>query len=371
METEHTRFEIDIYWPPSGTEHYTSYDGYEYLCMEREMYIGKIRNELDWCQIQRNNHVRADVLPPFFPKGDLAVTIDAFPRHRASTNLLSLAKLPFDALQHILFANDNQVMRLLLRLQPLQPDVQGILHVQVLQEECKTGNGMERTGVENAQENVARFDMPCGPSVNEHFFLDKGMMRCSREASRFFRHVRQSRDCTDVTDRPRFASGPVSVKLDAYMPAETKRDLDNVLKLPLLALTGIAYKSSNQIVELFATKHRSDRNSIRIQVESASERVSAIPAAKMPLLLRPSESCRQAHRSTAADCDYGASPTFWEIQLARSRRYRSLLFPTEPRILSDSFSYQRNRQAIKRKCPMAELGRPSTLLEAALHQELK
>ena len=69
-----------------------------------------------------------------------------------------------------------------------------------------------------------------------------------------------------LRQRVQMVGGKCAVSVRLFVPDARKRDIDNVLKVLLDALTGYAYRDDNDVIELHVSK-RIDRKSPRVEID--------------------------------------------------------------------------------------------------------
>lgn len=116
--------------------------------------------------------------------------------------------------------------------------------------------------------NTLHFELPWPPSVNNYWRSVAGRVLISREGRAYRESV-----CWLVprsTLGPR--TGPLKVQIEAWMPDKRRRDLDNLCKAPLDALTAASvWEDDSQIVDLRITKHVGVKpGKLRIWVEAVN-----------------------------------------------------------------------------------------------------
>lgn len=105
--------------------------------------------------------------------------------------------------------------------------------------------------------------LPWPPSVNTYWRTFRGRMLIS-EAGRRYRTVAML--IAGVGEK--FGGQPVVVTIEAWFPDLRKRDLDNLLKAPLDALTHAGvYEDDSQIVGLHITRAGLDKANPRLEIK--------------------------------------------------------------------------------------------------------
>ncbi len=104
--------------------------------------------------------------------------------------------------------------------------------------------------------------LPWPPSVNRYWRTFRGRMLISAHG----RAYRQQAVAAAVTGA-RFGAAKVKVSIEAWLPDNRRRDVDNLLKAPLDALchAGIYYDDS-QIVELSIRRAGLDKANPRLEI---------------------------------------------------------------------------------------------------------
>ncbi len=104
--------------------------------------------------------------------------------------------------------------------------------------------------------------LPWPPSVNRYWRTFRGRMLISADG----RTYRQEAIAAAVTG-DRFGSVKVRVSIEAWLPDNRRRDVDNLLKAPLDALchAGI-YEDDSQIVELSIRRAGLDKANPRLEI---------------------------------------------------------------------------------------------------------
>lgn len=100
---------------------------------------------------------------------------------------------------------------------------------------------------------MLEMELPFPPSLNQYRFVSHGRLVTSQKGRNYKKAVAAlyyENYCDHDT-----ISGPVEVSIDAYMPDKRRRDLDNLFKAVLDALTEIrVYEDDSQITKLSITK---------------------------------------------------------------------------------------------------------------------
>jgi len=104
--------------------------------------------------------------------------------------------------------------------------------------------------------------LPWPPSMNLYWRTFRGRMLISADG----RNYRQQAVAAALTG-VRFGSAKVRVSIDAWLPDNRRRDVDNLLKAPLDALchAGV-YDDDSQIVELSIRRAGLDKANPRLEV---------------------------------------------------------------------------------------------------------
>ncbi len=92
--------------------------------------------------------------------------------------------------------------------------------------------------------------LPFPVSANRYWRHDRGHTHRSTEAIKYIEHVRWL--CLEANLTP--LAGNISISFDFFRPAK-RGDLDNLLKVTIDSLKGLAYEDDKQIVELYAARH--------------------------------------------------------------------------------------------------------------------
>jgi crossover junction endodeoxyribonuclease RusA len=100
--------------------------------------------------------------------------------------------------------------------------------------------------------------LPYPPSANNYWRVFKNRILVSREARAYKARVKLEHA------RLKPLAGPLSVSVAVYRP-QRRGDLDNVLKVTLDALNGVAFEDDSQVVRLFAQRLE-DKARPRIEV---------------------------------------------------------------------------------------------------------
>lgn len=109
--------------------------------------------------------------------------------------------------------------------------------------------------------------LPWPPSVNTYWRTFRGRMLISQAG----RNYRTEAMLIAGLSR-RFGSQPVVVTVAAWLPDLRKRDLDNLLKAPLDALTHAkVYEDDSQIVGLHIIRAGVDRENPRLEITVMEE----------------------------------------------------------------------------------------------------
>lgn len=113
------------------------------------------------------------------------------------------------------------------------------------------------------------FTLPWPPSMNRYWRSVSGRVLISAEGRKY-------RDAVAVAalGGHRFGRSPIAVQIDAWLPDLRRRDVDNLLKAPLDALTRCGvWNDDEQVQELGIRKAGVDRVNPRLAV-----RVWTVPA---------------------------------------------------------------------------------------------
>lgn len=104
--------------------------------------------------------------------------------------------------------------------------------------------------------------LPWPPSVNHYWRTFRGRMLISAEGRAYRKVVADS-----VIGMPKFGDAKLTVYIQALVPDNRRRDVDNLLKAPLDALchAGI-YDDDSQIVELSIKRAGLDRANPRLEI---------------------------------------------------------------------------------------------------------
>jgi len=107
-----------------------------------------------------------------------------------------------------------------------------------------------------------RITLPWPPSVNRYWRSFKGRVLISADG-RAYREVAVA----IAVGKARFGSSKVRVRIEAWLPDNRRRDVDNLLKAPLDALchAGI-YDDDSQIVELSIRRAGLDKANPRLEI---------------------------------------------------------------------------------------------------------
>lgn len=110
-----------------------------------------------------------------------------------------------------------------------------------------------------------RITLPWPPSVNRYWRSVKGRVLISAAGQCYRRDV-VMKVLTERTGSVGIA--PVAMRIDAYYPDRRRRDIDNILKAPLDALTHAAvWADDSQIEALSIRKAGYDTQNPRLEVE--------------------------------------------------------------------------------------------------------
>lgn len=109
---------------------------------------------------------------------------------------------------------------------------------------------------------MSRITLPWPPSVNRYWRTFRGRMLISADG----RTYRQAAVGAALAG-DRFGTAKVRVSIDAWLPDNRRRDVDNLLKAPLDALchAGV-YDDDSQIVELSIRRAGLDKANPRLEI---------------------------------------------------------------------------------------------------------
>jgi len=97
---------------------------------------------------------------------------------------------------------------------------------------------------------IIKLDMPYPPTVNTYYRAVNGRNIMSKKGRQY------KKDCAVLIKRPKSPlTGDAYLTIDATMPDKRRRDIDNILKPILDALTDCGiYEDDSQVVELTIRK---------------------------------------------------------------------------------------------------------------------
>lgn len=109
--------------------------------------------------------------------------------------------------------------------------------------------------------------LPWPPSVNRYWRTFRGRMLISAEGRTY-----RQQAVAAATGGARFGSAKVCVAIQAWVPDNRRRDVDNLLKAPLDALchAGV-YDDDSQIVELSIKRAGLDKANPRLEITVVPE----------------------------------------------------------------------------------------------------
>lgn len=111
---------------------------------------------------------------------------------------------------------------------------------------------------------MIRLELPWPPSVNLIWRSVKGRVLLSREGREYRRLVG---NIVMIGRHPSMGRSAVKMTVDAYMPDNRRRDIDNLNKAACDALQAArVFEDDSQIVELHIRKAGIDRNRPRLDV---------------------------------------------------------------------------------------------------------
>lgn len=104
--------------------------------------------------------------------------------------------------------------------------------------------------------------LPWPPSVNTYWRTFRGRMLISAHGRDY-----RARAVAAAIAAERFGHAQVAVRIEAWVPDNRRRDVDNLLKAPLdaLAHAGV-YEDDSQIVELSIRRAGLDRANPRLEI---------------------------------------------------------------------------------------------------------
>jgi crossover junction endodeoxyribonuclease RusA len=116
-------------------------------------------------------------------------------------------------------------------------------------------------------------ELPFPPSVNTYWRNFNGRMLISKKGREYRKAVS---DQVLIQRGAKHYCGPVKITIEAYRPDERKRDLDNLLKAPLDALTHAGvYCDDNLIVYLTIYWAEDKGGKLKVKIEEIKNEKSA------------------------------------------------------------------------------------------------
>lgn len=114
---------------------------------------------------------------------------------------------------------------------------------------------IESTGLIRTEGGALMFNLPWPPSMNTYWrsvtIAGRARVLISKDGREYARRVRASLALYGLPKEAAFGDRPVELYIRAHPPDRRKRDLDNLLKPTLDALTGAGlWKDDGQIADL-------------------------------------------------------------------------------------------------------------------------